>query len=283
MNTQDTVTQRVAQARSFLFTPGNRPERFEKAARSGADVIILDLEDGVPPADKPAARDAIAREWPRLQPIGVPVVVRINALTSVWGEDDLKWLARLDAPAAVMLPKAEAAATIEHVHDALKGLPVLPLIESAAGHAALPAVAGARGVLRLFLGHIDFMADTGIVCDDDETEVGPLRFAMAMATRAHQLASPIDGVTIQIADLDRLRRDMRRGVRYGFGGKMCIHPSQVAVIHEAIEPTEQELAWARKVIAADEAAGGAATQVDGRLVDLPVVLQARRTVARAAS
>lgn len=283
MSISNTTTQRVAQARSFLFTPGNRPERFEKAARSGADVIILDLEDGVPPADKPAAREAIAREWPKLQPIGVPVVVRINALTSTWGEDDLAWLARLPAPAAVMLPKAEGAATIERVHEALKGLPVLPLIESAAGHAALSTVAGARGVLRLFLGHIDFMADTGIVCDDDETEVGPLRFAMAMATRAHQLASAIDGVTIQIADLDRLRRDMRRGVRYGFGGKMCIHPSQVAVIHEAIAPSEPELAWASKVIAADAAAGGAATQVDGRLVDLPVVLQARRTLARAAS
>jgi citrate lyase subunit beta/citryl-CoA lyase len=282
MNTPLTDSTRVAQARSFLFVPGSRPERFEKAARSGADVIILDLEDGVPPADKPAARAAIEREWPKLKPIGVPVVVRINALTSVWGEDDLAWLCRLDAPAAVMLPKAEAAAPIARVREVLKGLPVLPLIESAAGLAALSSVAGAPGVLRLFLGHIDFMVDTGLQCDDEETEVGPLRFAIAMATRMHQLASPVDGVTIQIADQERLRRDMRRGVRYGFGGKMCIHPSQVAVIHAACAPTEEELRWARRVIDADEAAGGAAVQVDGRLVDLPVVLQARRTLARAA-
>jgi len=282
MNTQSTVTARVARARSFLFVPGSRPERFEKAARSGADIIILDLEDGVPPADKVNARAFIEREWPRLMPIGVPVVVRINALSSVYGNDDLAWLARLDAPAAVMLPKAEAAEPIARVHDALKGLPVLPLIESAAGYAALASVAAAPGVLRLFLGHIDFMVDTGLQCGEDEIEVAPLRFALAMATRANQLASPVDGVTVQIADLDRLRRDMQRGLRFGFGAKMCIHPSQVAVIHEACAPSDDELRWARKVLEADEASGGAAVQVDGRLIDLPVVLQARRTVARAA-
>ena len=280
MNTQSTVTARVAQARSFLFVPGNRPERFEKAARSGADVIILDLEDGVPPADKVNARACIEREWPRLKPIGVPVVVRINALSSGYASEDLAWLARLDAPAAVMLPKAESAEPIARVHNALKSLPVLPLIESAAGYAALPSVAAAPGVMRLFLGHIDFMVDTGLQCDEDEAEVAPLRFAMAMATRANQLASPVDGVTVQITDLDRLRRDMRRGVRFGFGGKMCIHPSQVAVIHEALAPTDEELRWAQRVLEADEAAGGAAVQLDGRLIDLPVVLQARRTVAR---
>jgi citrate lyase subunit beta / citryl-CoA lyase len=276
------MTRRVASARSFLFVPGNRHERFEKAARSGADVVILDLEDGVAPVDKAAAREAIVREWPSVKAVGIPVVVRLNALSTPYGETDLAWAKQLDAPAAVMLPKAESAEPIERVHAALNGAPVLPLIESAAGHAGLSAVAGAKGVLRLFLGHIDFMADTGIVCGDDEAEVAPLRFAIAMATRAHRLASPVDGVTIQINEPERLRRDMQRAIRFGFGAKMCIHPSQVAVIHEACKPSHDELAWARKVLAADEASGGAAVQVDGRLVDLPVVLQARRTVARAA-
>jgi citrate lyase subunit beta/citryl-CoA lyase len=283
MNTRDEMSERVAKARSFLFVPGNRHERFEKAARSGADVVILDLEDGVAPADKLVAREAIAREWSRVQAIGIPIVVRINALSTVYGEADLEWAARLRAPAAVMLPKAEQAAPIERVHDALGAVPVLPLIENAAGYSGLMAVAAARGVLRLFLGHIDFMADTGIVCGEDEVELAPLRFAMAMATRAHGLPSPVDGVTIQINDVERLRGDMRRGVRFGFGGKMCIHPSQVPVIHDACRPTDDELAWARKVLGADEAAAGAATQVDGKLVDLPVVLQARRTLARAAA
>ena len=275
------MAARVAQARSFLFVPGNRHERFEKAARSGADVVILDLEDGVAPGDKPAAREAIAREWAKVKAVGIPVVVRLNALSTAYGPEDLAWAATLDAPAAVMLPKAESAEPIARVHETLK-VPVLPLIESAAGYAALSVVAAAPGVSRLFLGHIDFMADTGLVCGDDEVEVAPLRFAMAMATRAARLAAPVEGVTIQINDPERLRRDMQRGVRFGFGGKMCIHPSQVAVIHEACRPSDDELAWAHKVLAADEASGGAAVQVDGRLVDLPVVLQARRTVARAA-
>jgi citrate lyase subunit beta / citryl-CoA lyase len=281
MSALSVPSERVAKARSFLFVPGNRSERFEKAARSGADVVILDLEDGVAPSDKPAAREAIAREWPRVRALGVPVVVRLNALSTAYGEDDLEWAMRLASPAAVMLPKAEAAAPIERVHDALGGVAVLPLIESAAGFAALTSVAGARGVLRLFLGHIDFMADTGIVCGEEEAEVAPVRFAMAIATRAHRLSSPVDGVTIQINDFDRLRADTQRSMRFGFGAKMCIHPSQVPVVHEAFRPTEDELAWAHKVLAADAAAGGAATQVDGKLVDLPVVLQARRTVARA--
>lgn len=282
MSQTNPMWERVARARSFLFVPGNRHERFEKAARSGADAVILDLEDGVAPADKPAAREAIAREWTKIKAIGIPVIVRLNALGTVHGPQDLDWAAGLDAPAAVMLPKAEGAEPIEHVHAALK-VPMLPLIESAAGYAALSAVAQARGVSRLFLGHIDFMADTGLVCGDDEVEVAPLRFAMAMATRAAGLAAAVDGVTIQINEPDRLRRDMQRAIRFGFGAKMCIHPSQVPVIHDACRPTEDELAWARKVLAADQASSGAATQVDGRLVDLPVVLQARRTAARAAA
>ena len=283
MNQQETSMNRIAQARSFLFVPGNRPERFEKAARSGADAIVLDLEDGVPPSDKAKAREAIEREWAALKAVGVPVVVRINATSSPFGEEDLAWLPRLDAPDAVMLPKAEAAAPIARVHELTRGLPMLPLIESAAGHAALQEIGGAPGVVRLTLGHVDFMADTGLQCSDDEVELAPLRFAIAMATRLNQLAPAVEGVTIKFSDSDLLRRDMKRAMRFGFGAKLCIHPAQVAVIHEACAPSEEELQWARKVLAADEAAGGAAVQVEGRMIDLPVVLQARRTVARAAS
>ena len=272
----------IERARSLLFVPGNRPERFEKAARSGADAVILDLEDAVAPADKAAARDAIAREWPRLQSLGVPLVVRINAPDDEAGRQDLAWLARLAPPAAVMLPKAESAETLARVHRQLGGIALLPIIESAAGHAALPALAAAPGVARLVVGHIDFVADTGLQCDEAESELAPLRFAVAMATRVNQLAPAIDGVTVQIADDERLCRDTRRAVRFGFGGKLCIHPKQVAAVHQALAPTDEELAWARRVIAADAAAQGAAVQLDGRMIDRPVVLQAQRTLARAA-
>ncbi|WP_235578257.1 CoA ester lyase [Pseudorhodoferax sp. Leaf267] len=275
-----TTPHALADARSFLFVPGNRPERFEKAAASGADVIVLDLEDAVPAADKAGARAAIAQAWPALQALGVPLVVRVNSLDQPLGQDDLQWFTQLQAPAGVMVPKAESAEALRAVQERLPAVPVLPLIESAAGWSAVPAIAAVPGVLRLVVGHIDFMADTGIVCADDEAELLPLRFAVAMATRLNRLAAAVDGVTVAIQDDARLREDTRRALRLGFGAKLCIHPRQVAVVHETLAPTPQQADWAARVVAADAAAGGAAVQIDGRMVDLPVVLQARRVLAR---
>jgi citrate lyase subunit beta/citryl-CoA lyase len=131
------------------------------------------------------------------------------------------------------------------------------------------------------VGHIDFMADTGITCDEAESELLPLRFAVAMATRLASLAPAIDGVTVQTGDEGRLRIDTLRARRLGYGGKLCIHPRQPAGVHAAFAPSEQEVTWAQRVVDADAQSGGAAVQLDGRMVDTPVVLQARRTLARA--
>ncbi|WP_417252613.1 HpcH/HpaI aldolase/citrate lyase family protein [Castellaniella sp.] len=267
--------------RSFLFTPGNRPDRFEKALASGADAIVLDLEDAVPPAEKPIAREAVAAAWPRLRSSTVPVIIRINSPALPVGQDDLAWLSSLSSrPAGLMIPKAESAAALAAAHTALPGTALLPLIESAAGHAALSMIAAAPGVLRLVLGHIDFMADTGIRCSDDEAELAPLRFALTMASRCHDLAPAVDGVTVDLKNDERLRLDTLRSLRFGFGAKLCIHPRQVAVIHQALHPTPDEITWARRVLEADAAAGGQAVQLDGKIVDLPLVLQARRLLAR---
>ena len=276
-----TTNDILAQARSLLFVPGNRPERFLKAAHSGADAVVLDLEDAVPTAEKAAARGAIAQQWPQLLALQVPLVVRINAADGPAWPQDLALLRGLPRLAAVMVPKAESADALRQAHESLAGAAVLPLIESAAGYDALPRVAAAPGVLRLVLGHIDFMADTGLQCSEDERELAPLRFAIALATRRQRLAPAVDGVTVAIDDAQRLREDTRRALRFGFGAKLCIHPRQVAGVHEALMPSAAELDWARRVIAADVAAGGAAVQLDGRMVDAPVVLQARRTLARA--
>jgi len=271
----------LARARTLLFVPGNRPERFDKALRSGADAIVLDLEDSVPLIEKPAAREAIDEAWARLQAAGLPLVVRINAVGLDQGLADLAWLARLSAPAGVMVPKADSAAALGRVNERLQSVPILPIIESAAGHAALAEIASAANVLRLAVGHIDFMADTSMQCSDDERELTPLRFAVAMATRLGHLAPAVDGVTVGIDDDNRLRADTRRALRFGFGAKLCIHPRQVAVVHAAMFPSVDEIEWARRVIAADAVSGGAAVQLDGRMVDLPVVLQARRILTRA--
>lgn len=270
----------LADARSFLFVPGNRPERFEKAARSGADAVVVDLEDSVPLADKATARHNLVAQWRELIAIEVPLIVRINGEDSASWSDDIAGLGELEGLAGVMVPKAERPDALSRLHAMLGGLPVLPLIETAAGFHHVRAVAAATGVLRLAVGHVDFMADVGMVCDDDQSELVPLRFAVAMATREARLAPAIDGVTVQTMDEFRLRQDTLRARRFGFGAKLCIHPRQVAVVHDALAPTEPELDWARRVLAADEASAGAAVQLDGRMVDLPVVLQARRTLAR---
>jgi citrate lyase subunit beta/citryl-CoA lyase len=271
-----TMSTRVAQARTLLFVPGHRPDRFDKAARSGADAIVVDLEDAVPTTSKAAARAAIEKQWPLLQACGVPVLVRINASETSAGKEDIEWLGRLPPPAAILLPKAESSQAVASAHRALSGTTVLPIIESAAGYAALSMLAATPGVMRLALGHLDFLADTGMRCDDEQSELAPLRFAVAMATRLNGLAPAVDGVTEQIGDEQRLRNDVRRAMRFGLRGKLCIHPAQVSIVHDAMAPTEEELAWARKVVAADTAANGGAVQVDGRMIDQPVVLLARQ-------
>jgi len=272
---------RLANARSILFVPGNRPERFEKALRSGADAVVLDLEDAVPLSEKLAAREAIAKAWPALRLLGVPTMVRINAVEQPIGQEDLRWLAGLEGLDGVMVPKVESAEGLEIVRKHLPSVPILPLIESAAGYDALSDIGGVNGVLRLVVGHIDFMVDCGLQCGDDQSELSSLRFAVAMTTRLRRLAPAVDGVTAEVDDEDRLRADTHRAVRFGFGGKLCIHPRQIAVVHESLTPTAAEVAWARRVVEADAAAEGAAVQLDGRMVDVPVVLQARRTLARA--
>ncbi len=271
-------------ARSFLFVPGNRPDRYEKALDSGADAVVLDLEDAVPPTEKHAARAAIATAWPRLRSAGIPVVVRLNPPGLPAGGEDLDWLAGLDdPPAGLMIPKAESRADLAAVHAARPDAVLLPLIESAAGYDALADIAGAPGVGRLALGHIDFMADTGIQCAEDEHELAPLRFALTIASRCHHLSPPVDSVTLALKDDDRLHRDTLRSLRFGFGAKLCIHPRQVPVIHRAMHPRPDEIAWARRVLDADAGSGGQAVQLDGRMIDRPVVLRAQRLLARVRS
>lgn len=273
----------LARARTLLFVPGNRPERFDKALASGADAVVLDLEDSVPAGEKVRAREAITAAWPVISKgagSAVALVIRINSLNDDEGHTDLAWLAQLSVAAGIMLPKAEGADQVEVVHRTTPNLAVLPLIESAAGFVSLPEIARAAGVLRLVVGHMDFMADTGIRCSEDERELDTLRFAVAMHSRVSGLAPAIDGVTVVLDDDARLSSDTKRAMNFGFGGKLCIHPRQVSAVHEAMAPGVAEVEWAQRVLAADRAAGGAAVQLDGKMVDLPVVLQARRLLDR---
>lgn len=253
---------------SLLFVPGSRSERFDKALAAGADAVIIDLEDAVAPADKEAARAALAR-W--LDP-SRPVLVRINAAGTPWFADDLGLLCR-PGLAGVVLPKAERAVDLAQVREAGRGLPVFPLIESALGYDARRALASAPGVARLLFGTIDFQVDLDMRASEDD--LLPFRTELVLASRLAGIGPPIDGVCPAIEDVDLLERETRRARALGFGGKLCIHPRQVPVINRGFAPTAAEADWARRVIAADAAAGGAAVAVDGKMVDRPVVLRAQ--------
>ena len=261
--------------RSLLFVPGSRPERFDKALAAGADAVIIDLEDAVAPADKAGARESL-RAWLRPEHA---VIVRVNAADTPWFADDIALCAQ-PGVAAVMLPKAERAETIAALMGA-GARSVLPLIESAAGFAALATIAAAPGVQRLVFGSIDLQLDLGMR-DALEDELLVFRSQIVLASRLAGLAAPIDGVSTAIDDAAALHTDVQRARRLGFGGKLCIHPKQVAGLHRGFAPSADELAWAQRVLAASAAAGGAAIAVDAKMVDKPVLLRAERLVREGA-
>lgn len=272
----------LALARSFLFVPGHRPERFAKALASGAEAVIIDLEDAVPLDAKATARDALLAAWSGLNAAErARLLVRVNPPGTPWHEADLSAVARLSGLGALMLPKAEHPQQVEPAFRS-SGVPVLPLIESAEGLGQMDAIARATGVLRLGLGHIDLQADLGMRCGPDEAELAPVRLAMVVASRRAGLPSPVDGVTTATQDAEVLTADAQRSRRFGFGAKLCIHPAQVAGVHQALAPTEAECDWARRVLAAEVAAGGGAFSVDGKMVDPPVLLLARKILQTAA-
>jgi citrate lyase subunit beta/citryl-CoA lyase len=266
--------------RTYLFVPGNRPERFAKALSSGADAIVFDLEDAVVPAAKDAARDAIA-QWSRQADDAdrARIVVRINDAHSSALADDLRLLrdARI---AAVMLPKAESAAQVQAVRATVPEVGVLALIESARGVAKAQDVAAADGVVRLVFGTLDYALDLDLDIADSPEGLSHAASVLAVASRVAGLAAPVAGVTPQLDDEQRLLADLAWSRHHGFGAKLCIHPRQVAPIHAAFVPSTEAIEWARRVLAAESASPGVA-QLDGRMIDRPVVLQAQRTLRRA--
>jgi len=262
--------------RTYLFVPGDRPERFAKALASGADAVVVDLEDAVAAAVKSAARASVAA-W---LAAGVPagrVVVRINDETTSWFEADLALLAEQGVP-AVMLPKAERPETVARLRTACPAIDVLALVETARGVLAAEALAAAPGVQRLVFGTIDFALDLDL--SGDPVGFDHAASHLALASRAAGIGAPVAGVTTAIDDEALLLAELARARAHGFGAKLCIHPKQVTVINAALAPTAAERAWAERVLQA--AAAGGAVQVDGRMVDKPVIERARRLVGRAA-
>ncbi len=263
--------EQIRSATTFLFVPGHRPERFDKAAASGADIVVIDLEDAVAPALKAQARED-ARKWLRSDK---PAMVRINGAGTPWHEDDLG-LSR-DGMAALMLPKAGRVDTVKSFSP---GTAVVALVETAAGLTALTELCAAPGVTRLAFGSVDLGAELGVDPVDRDALL-TARSMLVVASAAAGLPPPIDGVTTVLNDPNVLADDVAYAGRLGMTGKLCIHPDQVSIANRASTPSPEDVDWATKVVASFESGDSVAT-VDGQMVDLPVLQRAQGILLAAA-
>jgi citrate lyase subunit beta/citryl-CoA lyase len=282
--------------RSFLFAPGNHARRSEKAFMIGADAVILDLEDAVPPAEKPAARPMVAEALAR--PRACRGYVRVNAMSTPWCYADLVGTVGPGVD-GIVVPKVESAADL-HAIDWLVAnlerergiepgtLDILPIVETAAGIQRIDRILQARSlrpysgrwrVRRVAFGGVDYARDLELRPSLDEPELADARARVVLASRGAGLEPPIDSPWLHFKDAEGFARSLDRSRRHGFQGRICIHPDQVAVVNKAYSPSAEEIAMAGRIVAAfreAEARGSAAIQVDGQMIDYPVVHQAER-------
>lgn len=272
-------------ARSYLYVPGDAPDKLGKALGRGADALIVDLEDAVPPAGKDAARAAVRAWLDAAEPGPVEIWVRVNP--GELREADIRAVAASPRLTGLVLAKVETAGELDVV-DALlteigaDRLPVVPLLESAAAVLRAPRIAAAPRVARLQVGEADLRADTGITPGDDERELLWVRSQVVLASAAAGIDPPVAPVSTDFRDLDALRASTLGLARLGYVGRACIHPAQIAVVNEVFTPADDEVAWARDLVTRFEAAGtGVLLDSSGRMVDEAVVRQARRILGRA--
>jgi citrate lyase subunit beta/citryl-CoA lyase len=288
----DAMSTEVQPLRSFLFAPGNHARRVEKALTLDADAVILDLEDAVATAEKPATRETIAAALER--PRRGLLYVRVNAVDTEFCYGDLVAIVRR-ALDGVILPKVESTAGLATVDWLLaqlerdRGLPpggidLIPIIETARGLDRLGAIlaAGTR-VRRVAFGAGDFTLDVNMAWSRDEAELAHARATIVTASRAAGIEAPLDTVWVDLPDRDGLEASARTALGFGFQGKMCIHPDQIAIVNRVFTPSDEEIAFAERVAAAfvkAEAEGSAAIQLDGKFIDYPIVYRAQRVLQR---
>jgi citrate lyase subunit beta/citryl-CoA lyase len=281
--------------RSFLFAPGNHARRVEKALSLDADAVILDLEDAVATAEKRATRDAVIAALVR--PRRALLYVRVNAVDTEFCYGDLAAVVRpgLDG---IILPKVESAAAIATADWLLaqlereqglmpRTIDLVPIIETARGLNQIDAIlaVGAR-VKRVAFGAGDFTLDVNMAWSRGEAELAYARAKIVTASRAAGIEAPFDTVWVDLADEEGLEASARTALGFGFQGKMCIHPNQIAVVNRVFTPSEAEIAFAERVVAAfarAEAEGSAAIQLDGKFIDYPILYRAQRVSEKVAA
>lgn len=262
-------------ARSYLFVPGDRPDRFGKAWDAGADAVILDLEDAVPADGKAAAREAAAAWMSRER----PVYVRVNGAGTGWFREDLAAACRAGLR-GIVLPKAEEPGQVAAAAGPLpEGASVIPIVETARGVWNVRELAAVPRVERLAFGSIDLQLDAGIHGEGEELLYA--RSRVVLASRVCGVLPPVDGVTVALDDASLLAADIERARRLGFGGKLCIHPRQAEAVNRGFSPTGEEIAWAERILAAAGPAAGGVVRVAGEMVDRPVIERARAILSQA--
>lgn len=269
-------------ARSYLYVPGDQPDKLAKALGRGADAVILDLEDAVPAHRKDEARATVVgflesldgtyrgQIWVRVNP-GALLDADVSVLTQL----------RFDG---ISLPKASVL-ELERLHRLIAGLElaIMPLVETADAVLNVAGIAGARGVARLQIGEADLAAQLGIEASDDGREFAAIRAQVIVASAAFGLEPPVGPVSTDFHDVEALRASTIALRRMGFGSRAAIHPRQVAVINDAFTPSADEIAAAQDILGRfDAAGGGVVLDAQGRMVDEPIVRAARRVVERAA-
>lgn len=281
--------------RSLLYTPADRGDRIEAALREGkADVVVGDLEDAVAPQRKAEARGALVAAWAAVPRGRTLRAVRINPWPSPEAEADLAAVLP-GRPDLIAVPKCDDPAAIRQLDAAIKAhehtaglvlgsIRLMAILETAAGVLAAREVASAsRRVAALAFGAEDLAADVGLQRTPDNWEVQVPRALVPLAAAATGTVA-IDMITADPRDLERTALEAAQARRLGYRGKMCIHPLQVVAVHEAFRPGPEEVAWAKKVVDVVEKTNieeGGVVVVDGRMVDVPFIRQARRILADA--
>jgi citrate lyase subunit beta/citryl-CoA lyase len=274
--------------RSVLFTPGDRPEMLRSAPESGADVLVFDLEDAIAPGNKEAARRTVVDvlEDDAFDP-DVECCVRVNPVDAGAQRDVTALGPVADTIDSIMLPKTAASSEIRtlagHCRDHGLDPAILALIESATGVLAAPEIAASRATDALVFGAEDLAADLGASRTAEGDEIQYAQQRVVLAASAHDVDA-IDTVYTDFEDTDGLATAAARAVQYGYDGKMAIHPAQVQPINDAFTPDQDRIDWARQVLEARDTAEEAdrgVFEVDGEMIDAPLIAQAQQIVERA--
>ena len=265
----------TSQNKTWLFVPATRIDRVAKAFASGADAVIVDLEDAVALEDKADARKALQQYYDSAD--YQPIWLRINKAGSEEFFKDIVLCQKMPNLAGVLLAKAEQVADIESVHQ-LTNLPVIALIESAIGLYQLDSMAKAVGLAAFSYGFLDLCNDLHVQVGTPAADIiaNQIRYQLILTSKVHQLSPPIDTIYPEFNDEVGLSARVQLWSQMGMSGMLCIHPKQVAVVKQALQPTDEALSFAQRVVEEYERSGQAVFEIDGQMVDAPVIERSRQ-------